>query len=226
MKNAIKRLAVLGLFLGFCSNAKAVEMAVSLDAFYENDTVELSNADRSIGMTNNLVFSGVGTQATFQTILLEKSKVSPYIGLGLGYIPSLKLKGDSFIEQGTQLMVSYSGNTKDILYVAIEAGLEFIFSRVRWQLLLGYDNGLIGKANTNSTVRNSGSRSNSINLDYARFKIGTRAYYSVTPKLDLGIIVNYAVTGKMEFANTVSNATYSTTFIGYDIGLSLRGRFL
>jgi hypothetical protein len=218
MKNAIKRLAVLGLFLGFCSNAKAIELGASLDAFYESVV-----SKRTTGMTQNLLFSGVGFQANLQTVFLEKRVVSPYIGIGFGYIPSLTLKTITFTQA-----ISLNGKSKDIQYAALEVGPEFIFSRVRWQLFLGYDFGTTGKTTYDLTdTSNSSSQSQTFYIDLLRFKVGTRVYFFVTSKFDLGIIANYAVKGYMKEENPLfSDTPINSTFTGYDIGLSLRARFL
>jgi hypothetical protein len=231
MKTFVSKAFVLGASLGICLSARATQFGLNMDAFYESLTAKPSNENEELNEKEGMNFTGIGFQVMGQALLFEKNTISPYIGLGFGYIPSLKLQKKVTENDVQGNLYTMDVQYENLTYVALEVGPEFAISPVRVQIFVGYYYGLNGKITANFSANIFGNsqvklQSNSNPLsNFSKAYIGTRLYYPIGYDFDIGVNGNYAFMGKIQQENVTGGSVSTANFSAYDIGISLRRHF-
>ena len=198
-------------------HAPFYEFAVGLDGRYDMATISKdTNMD-----TQGFQMKGLEGLLLFQFMPLEKKIIVPYVGLGLGFIPSYKGASVSYLDRS----VNTNLTLKNVAYATLEVGPELIFAYVRWQIFLGYDYGFNGKLARSDSPSNYTYADTKLKI-FNRFKLGTRVYFLAARYFDIGLVGNYSFIGtfKDNGSNNVNVYFTKYTLTEMSIGIALRSR--
>ena len=151
--------------------------------------------------------------------------IRPYIGLGLGLIPSKEGTKTQYLTVPISLETQIT--LKNILYGVVEIGPEFVFSSIRWQIFLGYNHEFKGTlSRTDNPIYYTGLYKDTKLTEFRRIQIGTRLYFLVTSGFDIGLVGAYAIGAfRDDGKNGVQGVITDYRFTEISVGLALRARF-
>ena len=229
-----KKATILLTSFIFISNPVFGQFAVNLEGRYDIASIKKYPPENQD--TAAFQMTGLEGLLLLQFIPLDHDLITPYIGLGLGMIPSYNGKSadipDAFDNTGTKISTKIT--LRNIPYITLELGPEFIFQHVRWQIFLGYDYGLGGKlsrsfSESDPSVYTQPPADQTALKRFNRFRVGTRVYFIATSHFDFGVLGNYVFNGNFKDDGKVGNG-YGTSVTSYNFtemsfGIALRVRF-
>ena len=206
-------------------SAQAHEFGLSLEGRYDMGSVK---ADTTM-KTKAFKMTGMEGVLLFQMMPGSSKAIAPYIGIGVGMIPTYTgAKADVTDPSVTPFGMQTKITLKGVNYATVEVGPEFMFTRVRWQIFVGYDYGFGGKLSR--TVEPSGGMTfkDTKLQQFNRARVGTRVYFVLGSHFDIGLVGDYTFTGSFKDDGKNGGTTDTVTsykFTEMSAGIALRVRF-
>ena len=196
------------------------ETALNLEGRYNTALIKRDTHMK----TDEFKMTGIEGLLLFQ-FLPSAMAVRPYIGLGIGLLPSYA--GDETTYIGLPVMIDTQITLRGITYATIEIGPEFVFNISRWQIFLSYDHEITGKlSRTDIPEAFTGAYSDTKIKAFRRIRVGTRLYFIVAPNFDMGFIGDYAPgIFKDNGKNNINDIVTEYKFTQITLGFALRVRF-